>query len=190
VADVLVFGGLLGTITDEMADATARLFGPGPDRLRAAYPAASAEERYVLARSDRMFRIPSLHLARAQAAGGGRAYLYELTWRSPAFGGVLGACHGLDGPLVFGSLAEGLAGDLVGRPPAEEAIELCSQMQSAWTALARDGDPGWPSYDDEQRLTRVYDSGERGGVRAYPEETSRRLWADTAIEVLDYAGSR
>src|SRR6185436_7742416 len=43
----LVFGGLLGTVTDEMADATARLFGPGPERLRAAYPAGSAEELYV-----------------------------------------------------------------------------------------------------------------------------------------------
>ncbi len=30
-------------------------------------------------RSDRLFRMPTLHLARAHAAGGGRTYIYDLT---------------------------------------------------------------------------------------------------------------
>jgi para-nitrobenzyl esterase len=59
-------------------------------------------------------------------------------------------------------------------------------MQAAWTAFARDGDPGWPAYEEERRTTRVFDTGERGGVRPYPEEASRRLWADTAFGVLDF----
>jgi para-nitrobenzyl esterase len=175
----------LDAVTDELADETMTAFGPGPARMRAAYPDASAQELYTIARSDRMFRIPSLHLARAQTVGGGRAYHYELTWPSPVFDGMLGACHGLDVPLVFGSPTQGLAGALLGTPPTADAVEVGGQMRAAWTAFARDGDPGWPAYDDDQRLTRVFDIGERGGVRAYPEEASYQLWAGTAIEVLD-----
>jgi para-nitrobenzyl esterase len=184
----LVVGGLLGTVTDEIATATMEAFGPGPDaaaNFRAAYPEAGPEELYVLARSDRMFRMPSLHLAAAQTAGGGRCHFYELTWATPAGGGVLGACHGLDIPLVLGALDKGLAGLFVGDPPLAEAVELSAQMQGAWRAYARDGDPGWAPYDDEQRLTRVFDSDGRGGVRPYPEEASRRLWAGTRFSVVD-----
>jgi para-nitrobenzyl esterase len=31
----------------------------------------------------------------------------------------------------------------------------------------------------------VFDAGERGGVRRYPEQASRQLWADVPIGVLD-----
>jgi para-nitrobenzyl esterase len=58
-------------------------------------------------------------------------------------------------------------------------------MQAAWTAFARDGEPGWPAYDDGRRLTRVFDVGERGGIMAYPEEASHRLWQNVHIGVLD-----
>jgi para-nitrobenzyl esterase len=184
----LVVGGLLGMVTDEMAATAMEVFGPGPDasaEYRAAYPEAGAEELFVLARSDRMFRMPSLHLAMAQTAGGGRSHLYELTWATPAGGGAFGACHGLDIPLVLGALDKGLAGLFVGDPPVAEAVELSAQMQGAWTAYARDGDPGWAPYDQEERLTRVFDSDGRGGVRAYPEEASRRLWAGTTFTTVD-----
>ena len=107
----------------------------------------------------------------------------RVTWPSPAFGGVLGACHGLDvrscsvrSPRVWPAC--------VGIRPAAEAVEL-SPDAGGWTALARDGDPGWPAYDEQQRLTRVFDTGERGGVRAYPEETSRQLWAGAGSAVVD-----
>jgi para-nitrobenzyl esterase len=61
---------------------------------------------------------------------------------------------------------------------------VSAQMRAAWTAFARDGDPGWPPYDEQQR-TRVFDTGDRGGVRAYPESASQLVWADTPVEVLD-----
>ncbi|WP_222267981.1 carboxylesterase/lipase family protein [Modestobacter marinus] len=184
----LALGGLLGAVTEEMADATMELLGPGPDaaaRMRAAYPAANAEELFVLAHSDREFRMPSLQLAAVHTAGGGRSHLYELTWPAPGSGGVLGACHFLDVPLVFGVLDRGQATQLLGAPPAAEAGEVSALMQTAWTAFARDGQPGWAAYDEQQRITRVFDHGNSDGVRAYPEEASRRLWADTTPAVLD-----
>ena len=97
----LALGGLVGAVTDEMAVDAMTVFGPGPDapaRYRSAFPDAGAEELYVTVHSDRMFRIPSVRLAAAHTAGGGRSHLYELTWPSPAAGGVLGACHALDLP--------------------------------------------------------------------------------------------
>jgi para-nitrobenzyl esterase len=184
----LALGGLVGQVTDELADEAAAVFGPGPDavaRVRAAFPGADAEERYVLTHSDRMFRMPSLQLARAHTAGGGRSHLYELTWPAPGAGGVLGACHALDVPLVFGVLDQGMALQLLGPTPPPEAAEVSAQLQAAWTAFARDGEPGWPAHDDDRQLTRVFDAGERGGVLRYPEQASRELWADVPIGVLD-----
>ena len=184
----LVLDGLVGAVTDDMASERMELCGPGhaaAERLRAAYPGATAEELYVLAHSDRMFRMPSLHLAAAQTAGGGRAYLCELTWPAPGTGGVFGACHGLDIALVFGVLDQGMAIQLLGSPPAADALQLSAQMQSAWTTFARDGNPGWAAYDEHRRVTRIFDIGEHGGVQTYPEERSRQLWLGTPIEVLD-----
>jgi para-nitrobenzyl esterase len=183
----LALGQQVGAVTEAMADDAVATFGPGPDavrRYRAAFPGASAEDRYVTALSDRMFRMPSVELAEAQRAGGGRSHLYELTWPSPALGGVLGACHALDVPLVFGVLDQGLALMLLDTPPTPGAVEVSGQMREAWTAFARAGDPGWPAFDERQ-LTRVFDVGDRGGVRAYPEAASRRVWADTPMAVLD-----
>jgi para-nitrobenzyl esterase len=184
----LVLGGLVGAVTDEMAREAMELFGPGHDaarRMRTAYPDATAEELYVLAHSDRMFRMPSLHLAAAQTTGGGRAHLCELTWPAPGTGGVFGACHGLDVPLVFGVLDQGPAIQLLGAPPVATAGEVSAQLQSAWATFARDGNPGWAPYDAHQRATRIFDIGEHGGIRTYPEEKSRQLWLDTPIGVLD-----
>jgi len=184
----LALAGQAGAVTEEMATAAMEVFGPGPDpvaRMRAAFPGAAPEELFVLAHSDRMFRMPTVRLARAQAAGGGRSHLYELTWPAPAGGGVLGACHALDVPLVFGVLDQGLGAQLLGSPPPAEATEVSGQLQTAWTAFARDGDPGWPALGGGRLPTRVFDAGERGGVQPYPETASLALWDDVPIEVLD-----
>ena len=73
-------------------------------------------------------------------------------------GGVLGACHGLDVPLVFGNLDRGQPAMLIGDGPNPEAEALSARMRAAWTAFAADGDPGWPAYDAEQRLVQLFDA--------------------------------
>ncbi len=174
-----------GGITDELADTTLRVFGPGPDaeqRIRAAFPDADAETLYVTARSDRMFRIPTLRLAEAHTTGGGRSHLNELTWPSPAFGGTFGACHALDIPLVFGTF-DGPMAFLLGTPVPEEAQHLSTEMQNAWLSFATTADPGWPPYNEQTRTTRIFDTP--GTTAPYPEATSRHLWSDHPIPVLD-----
>lgn len=177
--------GILGQVTHEQAETALQLLGPGPDgarRYREAFPAAADDELYELVCADWLFRMPSLHLAEAQIAGGGRAHLYELTWPAPGLGGSLGACHGLDVPLVFGNLSSGGPAMLIGDPPSRAAEELSARMRAAWTAFAAHGDPGWLPYDAGQRLAQRFDTPSI--VTAYPEETSRLLWQDHAFPAL------
>lgn len=85
---------------------------------------------------------------------------------------------------MFGVLDRGLAVQLIGTPPPAEAHEISAQMQTAWTAFARDARPGWPAHNDRHQWTRVFDTAERGGVAPYPEDTSRRMWAEIPSSVL------
>jgi para-nitrobenzyl esterase len=169
--------GMLGRITQAQATEAARIFGPDPTRYLESFP--EPEELYEVVRSDWLFRMPSLKLAEAQLEVGGRAYLYELTWTAPGMGGVLGACHGLDVPLVFGNLTAGQPAMLIGDPTAD-AVALSARMRTAWTAFATNGDPGWPRYDTGS--TRLFDVGST--VAPYPEQVSRQIWRDPPT-VLD-----
>jgi para-nitrobenzyl esterase len=172
-----LMSGLLGRVTPERAAETAGVFGPDPQRYQEAFP--DPDELYDVVRSDWLFRMPSVHLARAQLAAGGPAYLYELTWPAPGLGGVLGACHGLDVPLVFGNLTAGQPAMLIG-DPTPEAAALSEQMRTAWTAFATSGDPSWPSYDTG--LTRLFDADP--SVADYPEQLSLDIWREPP-RVLD-----
>jgi para-nitrobenzyl esterase len=177
--------GLLGKVTPEEAATALEIFAPGPDgarRYRDGFPAAGPNELYELVNSDWLFRMPTLHLAQAQAAAGGRVHLFELTWPAPGMGGAFGACHGLDVPLVFGNLGRGQPAVLIGKDPSGEAEALSTRMRAAWTAFAAHGDPGWPAYDPGQRLVQLFDA--RPAVTPYPEEASRLIWRDHTFSVL------
>ncbi|MEV1001074.1 carboxylesterase family protein [Nonomuraea sp. NPDC050202] len=174
--------GDLGEITAERADTALRELAPDPRAYRAAYPEAGQERLYELVHSDWLFRMPSLRLAEAHHRRG-RAYVYELTWPAPGMGGeILGACHGLGLPLTFGNLTAGAAGLLLGQEPPPAAAELSARVRAAWVAFAATGDPGWPAYEPQTGHTWVIDT--EPGVGAYPEETSRRLWAGHAFDPL------
>ena len=181
----LFLGGLQDKIGEEQAAWALRTFGPGPDgerSYRAAFPEATPGELFERVQTDWLFNMPSLHLAEAQLAGGGRAHVYELTWPAPGSGGVFGACHGLDIPLLFGTFEADLGLLLfAGSGVPAEAEELSARFRASWTGFARTGDPGWPAYADTpgdvpegRRLVQVLDAEPE--VVPYPEEASRRLW--------------
>jgi para-nitrobenzyl esterase len=181
--------GRLGDVDDEQAAAALRVFAPGADgadRYRDAYPTAGPDQLYELVQSDWLFRMPSLHLADAQAAGGGRVHVYELTWPAPGMGGVLGACHGLDVPLVFGNLDRGQPAVLIGETPSPAAEAMSARLRTSWTSFAAHGDPGWPAYDTGRRLTMRFD--EHSEVTGYPEERSRLIWRDHVFPALPLIG--
>ena len=183
----LILSGRLGQITAEQASGTLRAFGPGAEpeaAYRAAYPEASDEKLFELVQSDWLFRMPSLHLAQAQLAGGGSAHVYDLTWPAPTRNGLFGACHALDVPLTFGEIGPfaGPPFQLFDPEPSPEAEALSGWIRAAWTRFAAEGAPGWPAYDLDQRLTQVLDT--KIVTAAYPEEASRLLWQDHAFDVL------
>lgn len=181
--------GVLGQVTEDQAETALRKLAPGADGVRCyreSFPAATPEELYELVNADWLFRMPTLHLAQAHAAAGGRTYFYELTWTAPAFGGALGSCHGLDIPLVFGNLGSGQPALLIGEPVSADAEDLSARMRGAWTAFAADGEPGWPAYDTDQRLVQLLDA--RPAVTTYPEEASRLLWQQHTFSALPLFG--
>ncbi|MFB8176252.1 carboxylesterase/lipase family protein [Streptomyces sp. NPDC055966] len=183
----LVMAGMSGKITDDLAARTLRLYAPGGEAgeaaYRSAFPEWGAEQLFERVQTDWLFGQPSLRLAEAQRTGGGRAHVYELTWPAPDSAGALGACHGLDIPLLFGTFGADLGALLFpGGRPTPEAERLSAFVQRAWTAFARTGDPGWPAYDPRSRLVQVLDAEQR--VAPYPEEASRRIWEGYAFGAL------
>ncbi|WP_413761233.1 carboxylesterase/lipase family protein [Streptomyces sp. MMBL 11-3] len=188
-----LFMALDGTLGEEVPeDRLARALrdlspGEGGDEAyRKAFPGLAPEQLYEVVHSDWLFRMPTLHLAEAQVAGGGRAHVYELVWEAPGMDGLLGACHGLDVPLVFGNLRGGLPSLLFGQAPPAGAEELSGLFRSAWTRFAAGEGPGWPAYDPDRRRVRLFDV--RPSVAAYPEEASRALWRDHVFGALPLAG--
>ncbi|MCW8379726.1 carboxylesterase/lipase family protein [Streptomyces justiciae] len=178
----LTLAGALGSVSVEQAAGALRAYAPaphGPDAYRAAFPDATPAQLFEIVQSDATFRMPAIHLADAQAQGGGRVFAYELTWNAPAQGGALGACHCLDYGLVFGIRTAGLTALLTNGATEAERAEyeaISGDVRRRWTAFAEHGDPGWSPYDSTGRLVQVIDR--ESGTAPYPEETSRRIWAE------------
>jgi para-nitrobenzyl esterase len=174
--------GLRGKVTAEMASDALTGIGPagGEPAYRAAYPDADPETLFELVHSDWLFRMPTLHLAQAHAAAGGRTFLYE--FRYPASAAHLGACHAIDVPVVFGNYEE-LGQMLFGPVPSAGAVALGQAMREQWAAFAADGDPGWPPYAPGRRQTRIFD--DPLDVTSYPEEASLHLWDQHRFGVIE-----
>ena len=175
--------GIRGRVTAEMATDALRGLAPGEEgeaAYREAYPDADAETLFELVHSDWLFRMPSLHLAQAHAAAGGRTFLYEVSYLAPA--GGLGSCHTIDIPLVFG-VYRGVGQMLFGPEPPASAVRLGDLMRSQWTAFAADGDPGWPPYAPGRRMTRIF--ADPPDVTPYPERASLHIWDQHHFGVLD-----
>ncbi len=122
--------------------------------------------------TDFMFRKTAIKIAEAQcryAAG----YNYLFTWKSPAGGGVLGACHVIEIGFVFGNYNPTLNGT------GPEADKLSKEMQDAWVSFARTGNPGcqslgeWPIYGNG-RSTMILGRTSRLEKAVYEEE--RQIW--------------
>ena len=134
---------------------------------------ASISEIYNAIQTDRMFRMPCIRLVEAKRHHNQSTYNYLFTWESPAMGGILGACHGLDIGFVFGTCDDNFHGS----GPA--ADRLSRNMQDAWVAFARTGDPScesmgnWLPYG-ERRVTMIL--GKDCHIEEAPCDEERRAW--------------
>ncbi|MBW3555432.1 MAG: carboxylesterase/lipase family protein [Actinobacteria bacterium] len=132
--------------------------------------------------TDWIFRMPMLRMVEAQAAHTDQTYAYLFTWPSPLAGGLLGACHGLEVPFVFGSLTHPAITRFTGG--GSDALELAEYVQQAWLGFARAGDPSvsparpWPAYDCDRRSTMVLGAG--CFVEDDPLSGEREFWESEA----------
>jgi para-nitrobenzyl esterase len=157
----------LALLTDDPEGALAAYRGEHPE----APP--SALEQAVL--TDYVFRIPACALADAQSAHA-PVWQYRFDWRSPAFGGLLGAAHAVEIPFVFDMVEDHRLHVLVG---AEAPAGLARAMHAAWVATATDSDPTasgleWPTVDGPGRPVLCLDDEQQ--VRSDPEAITRRFW--------------
>jgi carboxylesterase type B len=115
--------------------------------------------------TDWWTRIPAIRLADAHARAPAGTYMYEFAWPSPAFGGRLGACHGLEIPFVFDTLSQDapLLGQFLGDDPPHE---LASTMHAAWVSFAR--------YDLSRLATMRFNTTSQ--VIDDPRSWERALW--------------
>lgn len=109
--------------------------------------------------SDRMFRVPTQRLLAAQSAQAGEVHAAQFDWPSPLLGGVVGACHVVDVPFVFGVTNTPVGAYFTGGGDAAEA--LSRQVMHAWATFARTGRPAgldgldWPAYGAQRRAMAI-----------------------------------
>jgi len=162
-----LFEVFLGEVTIDGFKAPMReRLGPALDRLleayRDAHPDRSELRAWVDLIGELVFRIPVIRLAEAQAARGAPVYLYRFDWRSPAFGGRLGATHALELPFVWNRLDLPMAHVLLG-DDLLTAQPLATAMHRSWVQFIKTGDPDggglppWPRYDAQRRPTMMLD---------------------------------
>jgi para-nitrobenzyl esterase len=127
--------------------------------------------------TDRMFWIPAVRMAEAQAKNGTPVWAYRFDWPSPAFGGRFGACHALEIPFVFDNLDAPGADVFTGGAAPQN---LAARMHAAWVAFAKTGNPktdelpDWPSYESSKRATMLLD--EECKLAEDPDAELRALW--------------
>lgn len=124
--------------------------------------AVSPRDLWVGIATDFVFRLPTIRFANAHASAAAfdvGTFCYLFTWESPAFGGILGSCHALDIPFVFGTVHNPAVQAFAGG--GDDAFALSEMMREEWAAFARSGvpgssgSPGWANWDVDGRPTTV-----------------------------------
>jgi para-nitrobenzyl esterase len=122
--------------------------------------------------TDETFRVPARRLADERVRRELPTWTYWFTFPTPAFGGVLGACHGLDIPYAFHNLhrpgVETFTGD------STERERVADEFAGALLRFATTDDPGWPAFDAVRRPTRRIDVDRE--VLDDPEADLLALW--------------
>ena len=168
-------GRSLSVDRDGLLHVARRYAGDGANDLVEAYAAARPGRRPgqlgASIAGDDAFWMPAIELAERREAP---TWMYRFDWPTPIFDGLLGACHGIELPFVFDTLAaaQGFVGD------DSRLGDLAATVHRAWVRFATDGEPGWPAYDTVQRATMRYDTA--SGVVDDLDGPLRTRWATRA----------
>ena len=164
-----ILGGLLVDGLGVKPDQVARMFGT----VQEAYPDRSKSDVYMDMLTFELFRYP--HIALSEIHGKHTdTWMYMFSWKPPRLHGI-GAFHALELPFVFNNL--GGWERILGKNPPRR---LAHDMQDAWIAFARNGDPNhggigrWPRYQDTDRQTMIFADHIR--LVSDPEKNLRIPW--------------
>ena len=170
----LVPKGIINFVNDQLVSIALTAVGADAAAVAATYrgamPDASPGEIFVAALGDWFYRVPAIRVAEARSAHGRATYVYEFGWRSPQFGGRLGACHALEIAFVFDNLDDPGGEPLAGSAPPQA---LADEMHGAWVAFVKGGDPGWAPYGS-QRTVRRFDI--LSETVTDPSPAQRKVW--------------
>jgi para-nitrobenzyl esterase len=178
--------GSFGMSQEQLLKRLTRLLGSGDDAQQAAdtYAKARADrgepsspsDVWMAIQSDYVFRVPCIRLLESHREHA-ETFGYLFTWPSPALGGLLGSCHALEIPFVFGHLDLPNVAMFTGS--GADADRLSTRMQDAWISFARTGRPTvedlgpWPAYG-ANRSTMVLDA--HCAVEDDPMSPERAFW--------------
>ena len=132
-------------------------------RYRELYPEKSPGQILLAATTAGRSWPGHLIQAEERAKIAAPTWMYQLDFPAPEAGGVLGAFHTLDVPLVFDNT--GAKGARTGNGP--DARRLAGRMADAFIRLARTGDPNgpglpaWGQYRLDRRATMIFDRDTR-----------------------------
>jgi para-nitrobenzyl esterase len=90
--------------------------------------------------TDAMFTVPVAEWAQRRAAAGARVFRYRVD--HPGGQDGLGATHTVEVPLLFGTFADGGAGQRLGGADPDAAT-VAPLLQQAWARFLHGEDPGW-----------------------------------------------
>jgi para-nitrobenzyl esterase len=194
---------LMGTCVEEfrlfiVTSALVSVLLPGPfkDRVNAYGAPAGAYDSYAnngtdayprnapsgiasAVLTDRMFRMPTYRVAEARTGGPAPTYVYEFGWRSAVTPNnvqvKLGACHSLDLPFAWDTLALPDNQKFTGPTPPQN---LADALHRAWTDFAKTAQASWKAYDLDQRPVMTYrrDNTTTDTVVNDPRGSERQLW--------------
>ncbi len=140
-------------------------------------PGAALHELAAAVETDRMFTVPAIRMADAQATHNPDLWTYRFDWDNPERDGEWGAHHFIEVPFAFdqadNDMGRGFVGD---NPPAD----LIAATHGAWVRFATDGNPNhgglpdWPRWDPSSRPTMLFDDECR--VANSPGASEISLW--------------
>ncbi len=166
---------------DEVERRIRHLFGERAGEVLAEYdahrPGHSPGQVMSAVLTDDAFRSRAIAVAEARVAAGTPTWMYWFTWASPAFGGVLGSCHGLDIPFAFHQLDA--TGVTMFTGDGDDRVAVADAYSGALAHLTRHAEAPWPPYDLTRRATWRCDV--HSEVLNDPEPRLRRLWAGRDI---------
>jgi para-nitrobenzyl esterase len=127
------------------------LAGNGLEVYRANRPGSSPGDVLAAVITDWFFRVPAIRVAEARiASGAASTWMYRFDCPEPRANHGFGACHAVEIPYVFDTIARAELRPLLGDTPAQAVADRAHRV---WVDFVTRGEPGWAPYDTVRRTT-------------------------------------